>query len=224
MKRRKKKVLIIGGYSKAISLATSLISQGYKVTAINDDREDCLQLAEINGLTVIHGDGTKPHYLDEACASNFHIAIALTSKDEDNLVACQLCKKIYNVEKTVSLLGDPEKIDFFTSMGVDITVCDVSMVTSIVEQQALIDEMTNIIPISKGRVQVMEIQINGDSPVLNKKLWEIDFPKDTIVGCVLRGDRTIIPRGDTRILSGDTLVILTVYGQEMLVADLLTGN
>lgn len=224
MRKRRKKVLLIGGRSKAISLATSLINQGYKVTAINDDYNDCLRLAEIKGLDVIYGDGTKPHYLEEATASTCNIAIALTGKDEDNLVACQLCKRVYNVDKTVSLLGDPNKIDFYSSLGVDSTVCAVSMVTNIVQQQALIDDMTNIIPISQGRVQIIEIQINGNSPAMNKKLWEVNFPKDCIVGCVLRGDNTIIPRGDTRILVGDTLVILTVSGQEMMVANLLTGN
>lgn len=224
MRKRKRKVLLIGGRSKAISLATSLIKRGYSVTAINDSYNDCLRLSEIKGLNVILGDGTKPHYLDEASAATCDIAIALTGKDEDNLVACQLCKKIYKVEKVVSLLGDPNKIEFFAKLGVDTTVSAVNMVTKIVEQQALIDDMTNIIPVGQGRVQILEIHINEDSPALEKKIWEINFPKDCIVGCVLRGDNTIIPRGDTRILLGDTLVILTVSGREMEVAKVLTGN
>ncbi len=183
-----------------------------------------MKLAEINGLNVIHGNGTKPYILDEAGATGCDIAIALTSKDTDNLVACQLCKKQFSVPKTVSLVADPNKIDFFTQMGVDSVVCAISAVTSIIQQQAFIDEMTNIIPVGKGRVQIVEVQIPGESPVAGKKLWEITLPKESIVGCVLRSDATLIPRGDTRILAGDTLVVITGNGQELSTVHALTGR
>lgn len=221
-KHRNKRILLIGGRSKAASMAASLIEQGYSVTAINQKYEDCLFLAEIKGLKVINGNGTKPYVLDEAGASECDIAIALTGKDTDNLVACQLCKKEYGIKKTVSLVGDPNKTAFFYQMGVDSVVCAVSAVTSIIQQQALIDEMANIVPVGKGRVQIVEVQIMGESPVAGKKLWEITLPKESIVGCILRGDNSIIPRGDTRILAGDTLVVLTGNGQEISTVRALT--
>jgi len=41
---------------------------------------------------------------------------------------------------------------------------------------------------------------------------------------VLRSDTTLIPRGDTRILSGDTLVVITGNGQERETIKALTGR
>lgn len=222
--KSKGKILLIGGRSKARSMAMSLLDQGYKVTVINSNYDHCSKLAEIPGLTVIHGDGTKPYILDEAGAARCDIAIALSGKDTDNLVACQLCKKQFSVPKTVSLVADPNKIDFFTQMGVDSVVCAISTITGIIQQQALIDEMTNIIPVGKGRVQIVEVHIPNESPIAGKKLWEITLPKEAIVGCVLRSDATIIPRGDTRILGGDTLVVITENGQEMNMVHALTGR
>lgn len=221
---KKKTVLLIGGRSRAASMASSLLAQGYRVTAINSNYNDCLKLADIKGLNVIHGDGTKPHTLDEAGANGCDIAIALTGKDTDNLVSCQLCKKQYGIKKTVSLVLDPNKTAFFHQMGVDRVVCAVSAVTNIIQQQAFIDEMTNIVPIGEGRVQIVEVQINSQSPVSGKKLWEISLPQESIVGCILRGDNTIIPRGDTRILAGDTLVVLTGNGRELNIIHALTGE
>ena len=75
--KKNKAVLLIGGRSKARSMAVSLLEQGYQVTAINDSYEDCLKLAEINGLIVIYGNGTRPYILEEAGAETFDIAIAL---------------------------------------------------------------------------------------------------------------------------------------------------
>lgn len=221
---KKKNVLLIGGKNKSASMATSLLAQGYKVTVINKNYDVCLKLADIKGLNVINGDGTKPYILDEAGANECDIAIALTDKDTDNLVACQLCKKQYGINKTVSLVSDPEKTSFFHQMGVDRVVCAVTAVTNIIEQQAFIDEMTNIVPIGEGRVKIIEVQINDNSPVAGKKLWEITLPRESIVGCILRSDSTIIPRGDTRIHAGDTLVVLTGNGQELNTVYALTGE
>ena len=221
---KNRSVLLIGGRSKAKAMAASLLEQGYRVSAINHDYDFCLELAEIKGLKVFHGDGTKPEILEEAGGSDFDIAIALTSKDADNLVACQLCKKKYGIMKTVSLVGDPNKREFFYEMGVDSVVCAVSAVTSIIQQQAFIEEMTNIIPVGEGRVQIVEVQIPENAPAAGKTLSEIKLPKEGIVGCVLRGDATLIPRGDTRILAGDTLVVISGNGQELNTIHALTGR
>lgn len=220
----RKKVLLIGGRNKAKSLAISLINKGYKVTAINNNYNDCMTLAEIKDLTVINGDGTKPFILDEAGAQDCDISIALTPKDEDNLVASELCKKKFNVKKTVSIIADPNKTEFFRKMGIDSAVCAISAITGIIEQQTFIDEMTNIIPIGKGRVQIVEVQVPSDAPNTGKKLWEITLSKDVIIGCILRGDTTIIPRGDTRILAGDTLVVIASNGREISAVKELTGR
>ena len=221
---RNGKILLIGGRSKAKALAVSLVEQGYHVIAINESRDVCMMLAQIRGVSAYCGDGTKPYVLDEAGAAECDIAIALMAQDENNLVACQLCKKKFHVKKTVSLVGDPQKTEFFRQMGVDSVVCAISAVTSIIQQQAFIDEMVSIIPVGYGRVQIVEVQIPGNAPSAGKKLWEIELPKEVIIGCVLRGDQTLIPRGDTRIHEGDTLVVISGNGQEMAAIHILTGR
>ena len=207
-------VLLVGGRSKAKSLAQSLLKKGYQVTVINKDLSDCEKLAENEKLTVIHGDGTKPYVLEDAGAGNMELAIALTPRDEDNLVICELCKKKFGVSKTLSLLSDPQKTDFFYKMGVDSVVCAISAVTSIIEQQAFMEEMAKAIPIGEGRVQLLEVPITETDPAAQKQVWEINLPKEVIIGCILRRDQTLIPRGDTRILAGDILVLIAGNEQE----------
>ncbi|MEA5083506.1 MAG: TrkA C-terminal domain-containing protein [Lachnospiraceae bacterium] len=69
--------------------------------------------------------------------------------------------------------------------------------------------------ISKIRVNISEIPIPGTFPAVGKKLWEINLPKEVIIGCILRGDTTMVPRGDTRILAGDMLVLISSDKQGM---------
>jgi len=219
----KTKVLLVGGRSKAMSLAASLIIKGYQVTVINETYEDCMKLAEINKLAVIKGDGTKPFVLEDASAGDADIAIALTSKDEDNLVICELCKKRFHVKKTVALLTDPKKMDFFYKMGIDSVVCAIMGITLIIEQKALVDKIATLVPIGEGRVSIAELPISAAAPAVGKKLWEINLPKQVIIGCILRGDTALVPRGDTRILAGDMLVLISSDKQEMAAIKELTG-
>ena len=124
----KKRVVLIGGFNKTKFLASSLIKKGYSVTAINSDMEKCRELAEIESLSVFNGDGSKPFILEDANAYNADMAIALTDRDDDNLVISELCKKKFNVKKTVAIISDPQKMKFFYRMGIDSVVCAVTAV------------------------------------------------------------------------------------------------
>ena len=185
------------------------MKKGYRGTVINKDYEDREKLAEVNKLNVIYGDGSKKFILEDAVAENCQVAIALTDSDEINLVICEMCKQFFHVKKTVALLNDPSKTDFFYQMGIDRVVCALNMITNIMEEQAIMDEMTKMIPVDEERIHIMEIPIPRNSAVAGKKLWELNLPKEIIIGCILRGDQSLVPRGDTRITEGDVLLIIT---------------
>ena len=76
------------------------------------------------------------------------------------------------------------------------------------------EEMTNVIPISEGKIHIVEVEISQKDPSISRQIWEIDLPKEVIIGCILRQNQTLIPRGDTRIRAGDILVLICGEGQE----------
>ena len=109
-------------------------------------------------------------------------------------------------------------------MGIDCVVCAITAITGIIEQQAFMEKIATLVPIGEGRVSIAEVPISGTAPVVGKKLWEIDLPEEVIIGCILRGDTTMIPRGDTRILAGDMLVVISSDEQKMAAIKELTGR
>ena len=220
----KKRVVLVGGFEKARSLAISLGEQGYAVTAINNDEAHCKILAKIPHVEVFYGDGTKPFVLENASIYDYDIAIALTHRDDDNLVICELCKKEYSVNKTVALISDPAKTSFFYMMGVDSVVCEIAMITSIIEQQAFLDEIATLVPIGDGRIKISQVAIPDDAPVTDRRIMDISLPKNVLIGCIMRGDTGMIPRGDSKILAGDVLVIISSDEHESLATHALTGR
>ena len=131
----KKKALLIGGNSQIKYLANSLIKQGYHVAAINSDIEVCQNLSELGKLDVFHDDGSIPPVLEEAGALNADLAVVITEHDDDNIVICELCKKIFHVKKTISLILNPQKADFSSQLGIDFIICPIKSIISIIEQQ-----------------------------------------------------------------------------------------
>jgi trk system potassium uptake protein TrkA len=218
------RVFLIGGFNKAKYLAKSLIKRGYIVTAINKDGENCRLLAETEKLTVYNGDGSIPSVLDEANAYNADIAIALTDRDDDNLVICVLCKKRFRVKKTVALITDPGKIDFFYRIGIDSVVCDISVISSVIEQHAFLNDLIALIPIGEGRIKISQVYISAAAPSAEKTIKELNLPQQVIIGCIQRGDQSMIPHGDTRIHAGDVLALISLDERESVAVRILTGR
>ena len=131
----KKKALLIGGSSQTKYLANSLLKQGYHVVAINEDIEVCQSLSELNKLSVFRGDGSMPPVLEDAGAHDADLAVVITEHDDDNLVICELCKKIFRVKKTISLISNPQKADFSYKLGIDFIICPIKSIIGIIEQQ-----------------------------------------------------------------------------------------
>lgn len=219
------RVILAGGYKKAASLAASLIKQGYHVTAVNMDKEHCLKLAEIDKLNVINGDGTRPFVLEEAGAMDADIVIALTNKDADNLVICQLSKKRFRVHKAVSLLADNRKTEFFHRMGIDSVVCATNSIAAIIEHEALLSEMESLPPVIGGKLRITQVTVTANSPAAGKIIRDLTLPGHVIIGCILRGERPLVPRGDTRIVTGDVLTLISsLGGADEAVAALTAGR
>lgn len=49
--------------------------------------------------------------------------------------------------------------------------------------------------LEEGGGTIEQVEITGDSPVLNKKLKSVKLPKEVLVGTILRKDHVIIPDG-----------------------------
>ncbi len=218
------RIFIVGNSLQVKSLAESLINKKYPVTIISSNMELCKELSQIDNATVIFGEGDKRYVLEDADTGKCRIMIAMTDNDADNLAICLMAKKIFHVKKTISLVSDAKKTAFFYQMGIDSVVCTTTTITTIVEQKAILDELATMIPIGEGRVRISEVKVSEDSPIVNKKLFDISLPDQSIIACILRGQSSIIPRGSTQILANDMLLLVAAVEDEMKAIEIITGK
>ena len=204
------KTIIVGGGVQAYFLAKNFISMGYSVTIVNKDRKEALDLAKIDRATVVHGDATLPEILEDAGANSADVVITLTTSDPDNLVACQIANKLFGVKRTVAVVNDPGNIDVFKTLGISTVVSTVSIITSLVQQSVGSETIMNLTPVEEGKVMILEIDVENDDPICSKPLSLFEMPHEAIIGCIIRKGFPIIPRGNTTVVAGDKLIVISL--------------
>ncbi|MCB1375557.1 MAG: Trk system potassium transport protein TrkA, partial [Rhodobacteraceae bacterium] len=70
--------------------------------------------------------------------------------------------------------------------------------------------------IGDGEAEVIEAQVLGTSAIAGNTVRETDLPEAALIGLIQKGDKVIVPRGDTRLEEGD---ILTIFAMRETVAD-----
>jgi trk system potassium uptake protein TrkA len=71
---------------------------------------------------------------------------------------------------------------------------------------------------------VTELIVEADFPVVNKRIMDMELPKNVIIGSIIRDGKMIIPNGSTEILSGDKLIIISSKEEQLKVIETIGGK
>ena len=205
-------IVVVGGGKVGYYLSKTLLAYKHKVAVIEPVKEMCEKVANELNIPVCNGDGTTMDILTEMNTSRADIFIAVTGRDEDNLIACQLAKRKFGVKRTIARVNNPKNIQVFERLGVDIAVSSTSIIADLIEQEVDYYGMKTLMKLKNGKIVLSEIVISPDSQVCSKSLKELDIPRDCILISVIRNEEVIIPNGFTVLQGGD--VVIAVSSQE----------
>ena len=62
----------------------------------------------------------------------------------------------------------------------------------------------------QGQVQIMEVVANSKMTLIGVPLKDLELPKEILFAAIRRGDKVIIPNGDTTIELNDKLTVFTL--------------
>ena len=113
------KVCIAGGGKVGMYLAQSLLAHRHKVTIIEPQEMLCRSLADSLDIPVICGDAISFDTMRTADVASCDAFVAVTGADENNLVACQIAKREFGVNRTVARASNPKNRES-TSVQLDV--------------------------------------------------------------------------------------------------------
>jgi trk system potassium uptake protein TrkA len=217
-------IVIVGGGKVGYFLAKKLHQDKHKVALIEKDKATCEDIANELKILVINGDGCDPKSLEQAGVSRADVLVAVTGEDEDNFIICQLAKEKFNVSRTVSRINDPRNERMFCELGVDIPINVTGITAKIIEEEVSFADFVTLMSFKRGKLSIVRVDLSEDSPVVNKKLQDIELPEDSVLVSIIRKDEVIVPKGHTVLLPGDDIIALTLIENEQQLLTSLIGK
>jgi trk system potassium uptake protein TrkA len=218
------KIIVVGGGNVAYYLARSFLSKGHSVVVINRDPAECRRAARQLKATIIHGDGSYPKVLEDAGAHDADAVLAMTANDEDNLVICQIAERRFQVPTTLAAVSDPDNESVFPQLGIKHVVSITRLVTSLIEERTSVEEIYHLVSLAEGKVNVTELELADDCPVLGQPLSQIGLPSDALIACIIRNERALVPHGGVSLMLGDRVILVTLPTSHGAAVKMLTGE
>ncbi len=222
------KVVIAGGGNVGTFMAAELAQAGHDITIVEVDPErvkTAVRSAEPPGVRWLNADACEVSEFARAEVDGADVVAAVTGDDEDNLVISLLAKQEFAVPRVVARINNPKNEWMFNEMwGVDVSVSTPHLLTALVEEAVSVGNLVRLLSFEGGRARLVEVTLAPDSPVADKEIASVGFPRDSTVVAILRQDHVVVPRGDTPLLAGDEVLALVTEDSEDAVRQLLTGR
>ncbi len=202
-------IVVAGGGKIGYYLIKTLLPYKHKLAVIEPQIDLCEKLANELRIPAFNGDATDLDILAQVEIAKADTFIAVTGKDEDNLIACQLVKRNYGVKRTIARVNNPKNIEVFQKLGVDFAVSSTSIIADLIEQEVDYTGIKTLMKLKSGKLVLSEIVITDKSPVNNKSLKDINIPKDCILISVIRDEEVIIPNGFTVLKDKDYIIVIS---------------
>jgi trk system potassium uptake protein TrkA len=201
-----------------------LLSQGYQVKVV-DHRPDVVAKLrqEIDG-EVICGDGCSPQILEQIGAAKADLVVAVLHDDEDNLVVCRMAKHHFHVRRVIARVNNPRNEWLYTkAWGVDVAISQVHLTSKVIEEEIGLGELVTLLKLNRGEAALVEMHLPETSPCRGKAIRELNLPTDTVIASVIRNGKLLIPRGDTRLETGDEILAISTVAAEKPLRNILVG-
>ncbi len=205
-----KRLMIVGGGRIGEMVAKKLEGSVDYIKLIERKRERCDVLNEKLGKTlVINGDARNTDLLIEEDVNDFDAFVAVTSSSETNILSCVMAKKM-GVAKTIAEVENIDYIKLAEGMGVDAVINKKLITASRIFRFTLSNKVQSIKCLNGSDAEVLEFIVNPNSSITKDKIRNLGFPKEAIIGGIIRGNNSFIALGDTEIKPYDRVVVFAL--------------
>jgi trk system potassium uptake protein TrkA len=217
-------VVVVGGGNVGYYLTKELLAAGHEVVMIEKDPARARLIADELGSIVVPNDGCEGRYQAEAGMGRADVVAAVTGEDEDNLVACQVAKMKFNVPRSIARVNNPKNEHLFRQLAIDETVSPTRAILGVIEHEIPIHDLLHLAELEGGELQIVEAQLDADSPVVGRELRELSLPEGSHITVLIRNERAIAARPETKLAVGDRVLAVTSAEREAELRSLLIGE
>jgi len=210
------RVIIVGAGEVGYHLAERLSQENQDVVVVDTDPDRAERASELLDVMTVVGNGASIPVLEKAGIRGARVLLAVTSKDEVNLISCLAATRL-GVNYTIARITNP---DYYARgsvlsrerMGIDLMINPEREAAKETFQLLRSAAATDVANFAEGRVQLVGLVVREGAPVCGKTLaiLDVEFPGyHYVTVAIVRDGETIIPNGSSTIEPGDQIYILS---------------
>ncbi|MBW6519716.1 MAG: Trk system potassium transporter TrkA [Desulfoarculaceae bacterium] len=205
-------VFIVGGGTIGYLVARRLEQKKINVRIVEQDAGRCEFLSEqLEHAMVLNSDGLEAQDLLDEGIDQADLVIAVTNSDTTNILSSLLAKH-HGTKKCITHINSPGFIPMLGKLGIDVALSPrqvaANMILRFVRGGG---KIVNVATLVGSDAEVIEIKVPLQEHFIDLPLKDLDFPKGSIVGAIIRKDQVIIPSGNTKLQPGDNLVVFFTH-------------
>lgn len=201
------KIVIVGAGKLAYYLIRELEAD-HEIVIIDLDPQAALKFADYSIARVICGDGSSYPVLKEAC-KGADLLVALTDKDETNLIACQIAENHLDVPASLARVNNPKNKEIMEHFGVDHAFSETQILAQMIEQEIDYQGLRIVHRIKNSDHVLVEFNLSEHSDACGKSMAEYKFVHDSRVVVMASEDgETITPVGSTVMTAGAQIMMV----------------
>lgn len=201
-------VIIIGAGELGYYLTQLLVEENHDVVVVDRDPMVCERISNELNVVATQGDATESKTLEKAGVRECNAVVALTRKDETNLIISLLAKEL-GAKQVATRLG---KVEFderlLKRLGIDIVIHPEAAAAGYIAELITKPDVLDLAFISRGAAEIMEIEVGEKSKLAGKKIGEIEHPSGSAIVALYEDETLSIPTPDTVIKVGCKVLIL----------------
>ena len=155
--------------------------------------------------------------------------ITITDNDEYNLIAAMYGES-QGISKVISRINAKSRLKVLSP---DSKICTISREDVAADRilgytRSLLnaednDAVESLYRLMDGKIEFIEFKVDEKDSKLNIPLKDLKMKQNMLIGCIIRDYKTIIPRGDDVIKSGDTVLVAVINRQIARLEDIFAS-
>jgi trk system potassium uptake protein TrkA len=205
-----KRIMLSGGGRIGYYVAKTMEARNVSVKVIEKSAERCkFLLNSLQKSVILHGDGSDQKLLEEENIKDMDVFIAISNNEEVNIMSSLLAKRL-GVKKVITIVNRTDYLPLADSLGIDVVLSPRLITASTILKYVRAGNIISLTTISEGKAEIMEAEARKGSVLIGKTLHEVELPKRTLIGAIIRDKEVVIPSGRDRISDKDKLIIFTL--------------
>lgn len=207
------RIVIVGSGYVGYHLADLLVKEGHDIVVIDNHPETLNKLIEVLDIIGIYGNGSYYDVQMEADVPNTDLLIAVTPRDEVNMLCCLLAKKL-GAGHTIARVRDPQYSKQLMlledELGLSMSINPESAAASEIARILKFPSALKIDTLAKGVVELVQFKLYASNPMVNKDLHAIsnEYSHKILISAVERDNDVDIPTGSYVLQEGDKVHII----------------